>query len=477
MMNRWMLGSIAAAAVLALGPQVRAASTQPMTVGNLTGTLLVHQNIPCSNHIDQSTSVTGGRLTLTPSDGIDVSGGKQFTLASGSVSFGGFSMSGSCDTVSRTTTFSAVDVQLSRAVTFTAAAAGGGLFNFVIPASDMVIYQASIVDGNLDSGYKVPIQDVTGSIDLTNGLVSMHVVLGTSVHFQGGCVPVFGCAVDETDGGTVTADLAGTIAFADSDGDGVPDRIDNCRFVPNPTQAAVPTPVVTAPPDVTVASCLDHHIGIASANDVCDGGPVSLSNNAPAVFPLGGTTVVWTGQDQKSRVATASQIVTVVDTTAPTFTFVPGPISRNTCGPVNLGQATAADDCGAVGVGNDAPASFGVGTTTVTWTAKDASNNTATATQTVTVVDTVPPTLSCVSDGPPGGTYLVTSADACGAPTIRLGNYVIADGERIKINETGQSGVRLIGDSDGVRHFHVGKGQAVVTSTDGSGNVTTVACR
>ncbi|HZT75520.1 MAG TPA: HYR domain-containing protein [Vicinamibacterales bacterium] len=205
---------------------------------------------------------------------------------------------------------------------------------------------------------------------------------------------------------------------------------------------------------MTIASRLSQQIGNASAIDVCDGGPVSLTNSAPAQFPLGGSTVVWTATDQKSRVGTASQIVTVVDTTAPTFTFVPPALTRNTCGPVNLGQATATDEgAGCVAVANDAPASFFVGTTPVTWTATDVSGNRASATQTVTVVDTVPPTVSCIADGPPGGTFRVTAGDACGAPTIALGSYAIASGERIKINETGQSGVRLIGMSDGVRHF------------------------
>ena len=35
----------------------------------------------------------------------------------------------------------------------------------------------------------------------------------------------------------------------------------------------------------------------------------------------------------------------------------------------------------------------------------------------------------------------------------------------------------LIGESDGVRHFHVGKGQAIVTATDGSNNVSSAVCK
>ena len=495
MTNKWMLGSVGAVAVIALAAQSGGAAvtaSQPMTVQNLTGTLRVQQAIPCGNHVDKSTPVNGGRLVITPSDGVDVSGGKLFTLAAGSVTFAPFSMSGSCDGVSRTTNFQNVAVQLSRAVTFTAPALGGGAFSYQIPKDDLVIFQASTIDGSLDSGYKVPIEDVTGTIDLTNATVTMHVVLGTSVHFEGGCVPILGCIVDETDSGTVTADLAGTIAFPDSDGDGIPDRLDNCPFVANPDQSPVPTPIVIAPPDVTLSSCQSHAIGTASATDVCDGGPVTLSNNAPAVFPVGGSTVVWTAEDQKSRVATASQIVTVIDTTPPTFTFVPPAIARNTCGPVNLGRAIAADDCaGTPTVRNDAPYSFGVGTTTVTWTATDAARNRSTATQTVTVVDTVPPIAACIdTDQDRGhdrdngdGVFVVTAVDACSEPTIRLGTFVLHDGERIRITETGQPGIRLVPDDDhghgdhDIRHFLVGRGQGVITATDQAGNVTTAACR
>jgi len=482
MMKKWMLGSLGTAAVVALAAQSGGASSsapalQPMTVNNLTGTLQVQQGAPCSNTLTKSTSVSGGQLALSPAGGFDVSGGKQFTLASGSVSFTPFSMSGSCDGFGQTSHFQEINVQLSRAVTFTASDAGGGLFNVLIPAANLVVLEATVIDGSFESGYKAPIQDVTGTIDLTTGVVTMHVVLGTSVHFQGGCTPI-GCIVDETDGGTVTVDLSGSIAFPDSDGDGVPDNIDNCRFVSNPDQSPVTTPRLLPPPNITVNSCLNHQIGTATATDICDGGPVSLSNNAPAQFPIGGSNVIWTAEDQKSRIVTASQIVTVVDTTPPAFTFVPPSFTKNTCGAFNIGQAIATDDCaGTPTVTNNAPSYFYVGVTPVTWTAKDVSGNTTTASQTVTVVDTTPPTISCVSDGPPGGTYLVTGADACGAPTLRLGSYVIANGERIKINETGQSGVTLIGTSDGVRHFHVGKGQAIVTATDGSNNVTSVACK
>ena len=80
-------------------------------------------------------------------------------------------------------------------------------------------------------------------------------------------------------------------------------------------------------------------------------------------------------KDTDKPVITAQASVTV-EATAPTMT-------------VALGTATATDNVGAVT--SNAPASFPLGTTTVTYTAKDAAGNVGTATQTVTVKDAIAP--------------------------------------------------------------------------------------
>ena len=43
----------------------------------------------------------------------------------------------------------------------------------------------------------------------------------------------------------------------------------------------------------------------------------SITNNAPALFPIGVTTVTWTATDASGNTATATQTVTVNDTQAP----------------------------------------------------------------------------------------------------------------------------------------------------------------
>jgi hypothetical protein len=355
------------------------------------------------------------------------------------------------------------------------------VFSVTIPRGDVSLYEASVVNGAAESGYQHPSEDVTATIDLGRGLITLHVVVATNVHFQEGCLGDL-CLINEDDPGLLTADISGAIAFPDTDGDGVPDRGDNCRLTPNPDQTPVVTPVLSAPPAVTLASCAAHAIGIATATDVCDGGPVAISSDAPALFSVGPNVVTWTARDAAGRVRTATQIVTIRDGTSPTFTSVPLDLVVSDCGPVALGRATAVDDCaGTPIVSNDAPASFGVGSTPVTWTATDASGNVATAVQTIFVRDTAPPVVSCVASGPPTAhTVQVSATDACaGAPALRLGTFALAEGERLKIDETGQPDVRFVDrvGPDRIRHFLVPRGQAVVTATDASGNSATVVCR
>jgi hypothetical protein len=52
-------------------------------------------------------------------------------------------------------------------------------------------------------------------------------------------------------------------------------------------------------------------LGDPTVSDVCDPAP-TVVNDAPALFPLGPTTVTWTATDTSGNVATDEQVVTVV---------------------------------------------------------------------------------------------------------------------------------------------------------------------
>ncbi len=101
-------------------------------------------------------------------------------------------------------------------------------------------------------------------------------------------------------------------------------------------------------------------------------------------FPLGTTTATVVVSNSGGSDEDSVEI-DVIDTTPPTLT-VPPDVTLTNCQSTNIGQATATDTCGSVVVTGDKPTRFGAGTTVVTYTATDASGNTATGIQKVTMV-------------------------------------------------------------------------------------------
>ncbi|NOY45314.1 MAG: HYR domain-containing protein, partial [Deltaproteobacteria bacterium] len=141
-----------------------------------------------------------------------------------------------------------------------------------------------------------------------------------------------------------------------------------------------------------------------TATDAVDGDVgVTCTPASGSTFPLGATTVTCAATDAAGNRAEGSFTVTVRDTTPPAVT-PPGDVSVSATGPltpVSIGTATATDAVGVVSITNDAPAGgFPVGTTVVTWTARDAAGNEGTATQKVTVTDDRGPVLTLLGANP-----------------------------------------------------------------------------
>ncbi|MCF7983825.1 MAG: HYR domain-containing protein [Thiohalocapsa sp.] len=149
-------------------------------------------------------------------------------------------------------------------------------------------------------------------------------------------------------------------------------------------------PTVTAPADIEAeASAVLTPIPDLGAATTDDGSPVS--NDAPPDgFPLGETTVIWSATDESGNTGTATQIVTVSDTTPPRLSL-PAAVTAPSTGAstaVELGPVDADDLFGPVTTNNDAPSGgFPPGATLVNWTASDANGNAAAATQLVVVYD------------------------------------------------------------------------------------------
>jgi hypothetical protein len=190
-------------------------------------------------------------------------------------------------------------------------------------------------------------------------------------------------------------------------------------------------PTIAAPAAVTVSTdagqCTATHVALGSA-DAADNCGAAITNDAPTAFLKGTTIVTWTATDASGNVATATQLVTVVDTERPTISApaavtVSADAGQCRATQVALGSAAFGDNCsGVMSVTNDAPVAFLKGSTTVTWTATDASGNVATATQVVTVVDTERPTISA-----PAALTVSTDAGQCAATHVALGQPLAGD--------------------------------------------------
>ncbi len=221
--------------------------------------------------------------------------------------------------------------------------------------------------------------------------------------------------------------LGGTIVtWTVVDGSG---NASTCTQVVTVTDTQLPT--ITCPVAVTVsadvASCVATGVALGTPTTADNCSVVSVVNNAPAIFPLGNTTVIWTVTDGSGNFATCSQLVSVTDTQLPTIACpanITVPANSGTCVATGLalGTPTTSDNCSVASVTNDGPFTFPLGTTTVTWTVTDGSGNTATCTQTVTVIDTQLPTITC-----PVAVTVPADAGLCTASAVALGSPVTSD--------------------------------------------------
>ncbi len=159
-------------------------------------------------------------------------------------------------------------------------------------------------------------------------------------------------------------------------------------------------PVVVAPAAVIVEATDELTpvaLGIAMANDLVDGIVMPFVDSI-GPFAVGTHRVVWTAGDTAGNSASASQQVTVVDTTAPVLQ-VPTEIEIDATGAltnVSINDVRASDIFD-VSLRSDAPAAFPVGITPVNWTATDSNGNRATATTRVNIIDRTAPVVSARS--------------------------------------------------------------------------------
>ena len=174
-------------------------------------------------------------------------------------------------------------------------------------------------------------------------------------------------------------------------------------------------PVISCPANVTVECdqpTSPSTTGWASATDACDPSPSISYSDVEIGGSCGATKTItrtWTASDgcPTSSTSSCAQQITVVDTTPPVLASVPAPIEAEQTSwdgtALTLPSPTATDNCddpSKIVIVSDAPAVFPLGTTLVTFTATDSCGNSASATTTVTIVDTTPPVINALTPNP-----------------------------------------------------------------------------
>lgn len=196
-----------------------------------------------------------------------------------------------------------------------------------------------------------------------------------------------------------------------------------------PDKASAECDAIPPPPEVTAA-------------DVCEGvRPVTLGETqepgpCPGTYRLIRT---WTASDGCGNTATGSHTICVLDTTAPVLMGIPADVSVECDAVPPPENPTSGDNCnGAPTVtfsetraDGSCPDEYVL---TRTWTATDACNNAFSQSQSVTVDDTTPPTITCPSHATlecPANTSIAANGSAsgvdnCGEVTISSSDISVA---------------------------------------------------
>ncbi|MCC6462357.1 MAG: SprB repeat-containing protein, partial [Saprospiraceae bacterium] len=209
--------------------------------------------------------------------------------------------------------------------------------------------------------------------------------------------------------------------------------LDHCGNMTTATQIIslqdTQAPVFTGVPAPITILCDAAVPPVASplASDNCDNSPsVSFAetstqtNNGSCTDLAYSILRTWTAVDDCGNASTVSQTITVVDVQAPVFTAVPAPVTLSCEEPLPaVGLATATDNCSSPPVITYAESNTQTSNGTCSdlsytvvrlWTATDRCGNTATASQSISVLDAVPPVLTGI---PAAATV---SCDAIPAP-------------------------------------------------------------
>ncbi len=200
--------------------------------------------------------------------------------------------------------------------------------------------------------------------------------------------------------------------FGEVEDDGFFVSVPNAKDIP-PTAKTKNVTVVADNTCTATASIND------GSFDADSGDAITLAQTPAGPYPIGTTTVTLTVTDSHGASSVSSATVTVIDTTTPVITLNgSNPMTVECHGTFTDPGATANDNCaGSVAVTTTGSVNSNApGTYTLTYSATDASTNTAAVTRTVLVKDTTAPnipTLATVTGQCSATISIPTTTDAC----------------------------------------------------------------
>ncbi|NNL91310.1 MAG: HYR domain-containing protein, partial [Saprospiraceae bacterium] len=225
-------------------------------------------------------------------------------------------------------------------------------------------------------------------------------------------------------------------------------------------------PVITCPSDVTtntnIGECFASNVilGDPTYSDNC--GVTTVENDGLENYYTGETIVTWVVEDTSGNTSTCDQLVTVIDNENPELTC-PSDLTINTdigecfASNVSLGDPAYADNCTIDTIYNDELTIYNLGSTMVTWTVVDESDNSATCIQNILVEDNENPMITCPMD-----LTVNTDLGICTASNVSIGTST----------QTDNCGILSI-NNNASQPFDLGDNIITWTTSDNSGNETT----
>jgi hypothetical protein len=194
------------------------------------------------------------------------------------------------------------------------------------------------------------------------------------------------------------------------------------------------------------------------SSDNCNTFTLGLDRTDFYCSELGQNTVTLKVEDPSLNFATCQVTVTVQDLILPTIVCPSNQVVAPNSGCQylgSIGRPIVNDNCSIQSVGQSVTGGFNVGTTTVVWTVTDVANNSSSCQQTVQVIDTVAPVISCPAN------MTVTPNNGC--------NYVGSIDSPFASDECGLASL----SNNAPFTLPAGTTTVVWTATDNNGNSST----